>query len=92
MIKDNFFGGWLIGGNFNKLLKSSKKKGGRSLNISRSSDMWEMINHCQLIDLSFKGSRYTWINKRYKKRHALIYERLDRFLANHEWVQQYPDA
>lgn len=69
-----------------------RKRGGRPLNQGRSKDMCNMINYCQLIDLGFKGSKYTWLNKCFKQINALIFERLDSFLANDEWVQQYPYA
>lgn len=69
-----------------------RKKGSRPLSLSRSSDLWDIINHCQLIDLGFKGSKYTWLNKSYKQKHALIFERLDRFLANDDWIHLYLDA
>lgn len=51
-----------------------------------------MINHCQFIDLGYKGNKYTWLNKRYKSRNALIFERLDRFMATDELISSYPDA
>ncbi|KAK4710031.1 hypothetical protein R3W88_004544 [Solanum pinnatisectum] len=91
-IKDTFDGKWLIGGDFNELLHNSEKKGGNPLNASRVSNFQNTINHCELIVMGFKGSRYTWLNKRFKKRNALIFERLDRFLANNEWLLCYPNA
>ncbi|KAG5627675.1 hypothetical protein H5410_012893 [Solanum commersonii] len=45
-----------------------------------------------MIDLGFKGNKYTWSNKRYKNRCSLILERLDRCLANNSWILNYPEA
>lgn len=42
--------------------------------------------------MGFKGSRYTWLNKRYKNSSQLIYERLDRFFANNNWIQKFADV
>lgn len=38
------------------------------------------------MDLEFRGSKYIWSNMRYKNRQSLILERLDRCLANDQWI------
>lgn len=43
----------------------------------------------KLIDLGFKGCRYTWSNHRHW-RHMLILEWLDRCLTNEAWLESYP--
>lgn len=52
--------------------------------------LFKCFNYCQLIDLGFSGSKYTWTNKR--MRGALIFERPDRIVANSEWLNIYPEA
>lgn len=42
--------------------------------------------------MSFKGSKYTWLNKSFKNKKALIFERLDCFLANNDFITCFPDA
>ncbi|KAK4716458.1 hypothetical protein R3W88_014796 [Solanum pinnatisectum] len=85
-IKDNYNGKWLIGGDFNELMSNSDKSGGKSISTSRMNDLWDVVNYCELIDMGFKGNRYTWLNKHFKNRSKLIFERLDRFFANNEWL------
>ncbi|KAK4728133.1 hypothetical protein R3W88_021121 [Solanum pinnatisectum] len=62
-IKINFGGRWLIGGGFNELLSNSDKKGGNALSNPCTRDFWNVINFCEFIDMGFKGSKYTWLNK-----------------------------
>lgn len=50
------------------------------------------INYCVLIHMGFKGNKYIWLNKCFKHKYALILERLNRFLANDEWLHYFPDA
>lgn len=50
---------WLIGGNFNEIVNSYETKGGGAMKNSRSKDMWDMVDHCELIDLGFKGNKFT---------------------------------
>ncbi|KAK4727358.1 hypothetical protein R3W88_032275 [Solanum pinnatisectum] len=69
------------GGDFNDLLNNKDKFGGNLLNQSRTRDFWDIVNYCEFIDLGFKGSKYTWANKRYSNRDSLIFERLDHFFA-----------
>ncbi|XP_070007321.1 uncharacterized protein LOC142165479 [Nicotiana tabacum] len=86
---DNYKGPWLIGGDFNDVLTQDKKWGGRNISRNRTSRFWLCINYCNLIDLEFKGCRYTWSNHR-NRRHGLILERLDRCLVNEAWLELYP--
>lgn len=81
---------WLLGGDFNEILDSKEKFGGLPISNNRVDKFMNCLNYCKLIDLGFHGSRFTWTNKR---RHGnTILERLDRFLANYEWLNLYPDA
>ncbi|KAK4717557.1 hypothetical protein R3W88_015895 [Solanum pinnatisectum] len=45
-----------------------------------------------MVDLGFRGSKYTWTNKRYRNRTNLILERLDMCVANTSWVIRYPNT
>lgn len=62
-IAQNHSGPWLVGSDFNDILTASEKCGGNSLNNTRSDLMLKCFNYCQLVDLGFRGSRYTWTNK-----------------------------
>lgn len=65
--------------------------GGRLISRGRSHSFWSCLNNCNLIDLGFKESRYTWSNHR-RRRKGLILKHLDRCHANEIWLQQYPNA
>lgn len=49
-----------------------------------------MVEDCNLSDLGFSGPRYKWNNKRDGK--SNIQERLDRFLANDHWRDNFWQA
>lgn len=89
-ILDTYKGPWLIGGNFNEILHATEKFGGNMLCISRSNNFLNCINYCGLSDLGFKGSKYTWTNKR-SKGHTIL-ERLDLLFANYDWIHLFPNA
>lgn len=52
----------------------------------------DCLNHCKIIDLGFRGSKFTWSNMRYINRQNLILERLDKCFANDQWIHQFPKA
>lgn len=56
---NNSYNSWVIGGDFNEILKSSEKIGGNNIIYSRSFHFWNCINSSGIIDLGFKGSKYT---------------------------------
>ena len=81
---------WVIAGDFNEPLMSSDKLGGREVSISRSLLLKDCLDKCNMVDLSFSGSRFTWTNRR--DAHVLIQERIDRFFVNTDWCTLYPEA
>lgn len=87
---DNYKEPWLIGGDFNEIIHASDKFGGRTINIFRYNKFLDCINYCHLSDLGYKGSRYAWTNSRCISHNIL--EHIDRFLANYNWINYYPDA
>lgn len=81
---------WLIGGDFNEVLEEKEKFGGLLVRNNRIDKFAKCLNHCKLIDLGYQGSHFTWTNK---QRHGYtVLERLDRFLANYDWINLYPEA
>ncbi|XP_019251211.1 PREDICTED: uncharacterized protein LOC109230139 [Nicotiana attenuata] len=85
-------GSWLVGGDFNEVLKARDKHGGNNLSTNSSNHFWSCLNHCKLVDLGFKGSKYTWSNKRYTNRQDLILEKLDTCIAIEDWIKSFPEA
>uniref|UniRef100_A0A803MKN4 CCHC-type domain-containing protein n=1 Tax=Chenopodium quinoa TaxID=63459 RepID=A0A803MKN4_CHEQI len=74
---------WLCGGDWNLMLYSGEKQGGRAFNVEEADILRAVVSHCQLEDLGFIGHPFTWSNNRGGEEN--IQERLDRFLANRAW-------
>ena len=50
----------------------------------------ECLSDCGLIDLGFVGQRFTWCNSRIREQRTLV--RLDRIVANEDWLNLFPEA
>ncbi|XP_058201666.1 uncharacterized protein LOC131316348 [Rhododendron vialii] len=81
---------WIMAGDFNEVLSSSDKFGGRPISNSRSSAFCNCIDCCGMHDLGFSGPRFTWTNTQVTG--GLIKERLDRVWSNSSWNLIYPEA
>ncbi|KAL5855882.1 hypothetical protein ACOSQ4_005684 [Xanthoceras sorbifolium] len=68
---------WIIGGDFNEILRSEEKLGGLVRSHRAMDSFREVIDDCNLIDMGFKGSSFTWCNR--QDGQNLIQERLERF-------------
>ena len=55
---------WIIGGDFNMILRMDEKTGGRSRSDSESSHFKNFINNNWLIDIPFSNGIFTWSNRR----------------------------
>jgi hypothetical protein len=87
----NSFGGvWLLLGDFNFILSSSEKSGGRAFGNSGHKAFADFVHFNALVDLGFVGNRFTWSNRR--EGSFNIRERLDRGLANQNWVHLFPNS
>ncbi|XP_060201100.1 uncharacterized protein LOC132629763 [Lycium barbarum] len=80
---------WLVGGDFNVIMDEIEKFGGLEVPFVEVEDFNQCINICQLTDLGFKGSMYTWWNGRSDEQ--CIFKRLDRCLANQRLQDLYPN-
>lgn len=83
-------GPWLAIGDFNSVLSSVDKLGGKVVASSRNGGLRRIMEDHGLIDLRFEGHAYTWNNKR--RGLANIQERLDRGIAKEEWRIRFPEA
>ncbi|XP_019242662.1 PREDICTED: uncharacterized protein LOC109222805, partial [Nicotiana attenuata] len=79
---------WLVGGDFNVIWDEEEKFGGLPVHLNEIDDFRHCINTCNLTDLGFKGSMFTWWNGRAEE--ECIFKRLDRCLANAEFQQTFP--
>jgi hypothetical protein len=89
-IGNSFQGSWLLLGDFNSILTTSEKSGGRAYGSQFHRSFEDFVHSSGLIDLGFNGNRFTWSNHR--QGIGNIIERLDRGLANGDWVLLYPNS
>ncbi|GMJ05748.1 hypothetical protein HRI_004244000 [Hibiscus trionum] len=81
---------WLVIGDFNEILLSSEKRGGR-IRSDRSMEAFRRaLEDCDLEDLGFSGNWYTWEKGRLSSN--VIRERLDRGVVNPLWRDNFPDC
>ena len=78
---------WLCAGDFNEIVSSLEKLGGSSRSPIQMQLFREAIDECGFIDLGFTGSQYTW-QRHFSNGHS-IWERLDRCLANNDWLIKF---
>ena len=81
---------WLCIGDYNEILSNSEKLGGQ-LRPTRQMDRFrEIVDLCQFRDLGYTGARYTW--SRHFENGDSVWARLDRALANEEWMRKFANA
>lgn len=80
---------WVIGGDYNAIMRNAEKLGGAAPNIRAMNDFLHFQHDNDLIDLGFDDSAYTWTNNNHENP---IWERLDRILINHNCINMYPNT
>ncbi|CAM8901946.1 unnamed protein product [Rhodiola kirilowii] len=81
---------WCVISDFNEIFSFSEST---SSNLSRRGHMEnfrQVLLDCNLMDLGFKGSQFTYSNKR--KGHDEIQSRLDRAVGDELWADKYPNS
>ncbi|XP_020586251.1 uncharacterized protein LOC110028653 [Phalaenopsis equestris] len=73
---------WLVGGDFNCIISTTEKSGGRTPNLAKMNTFRDNIHRAGLFDLGFKGPNFTW-------KRGSIWERLDRMLVNDAWFNYF---
>lgn len=81
---------WLCLGDFNEISDQTERVGGRIRNEAQMRAFQATLSDCLLNDLGYRGSKFTWSNKRYSR--ELIKERLDRALATAGWCANVPET
>ena len=79
---------WLCGGDFNELLKSHEKHGGRLRPYGQMEKFREVLDECNLLDLGYVGNKFTWSKK--FPNGGMIWERLDRAVSTADWFDLFP--
>ena len=78
---------WICTGDFNELLKSSKKLRGSMRGQFQMQIFRDVINECGFLDLGFIRPQFTW-QKHFADGHS-IWERLDWAFANNDWFLRF---
>ncbi|XP_016676453.1 uncharacterized protein [Gossypium hirsutum] len=79
---------WLITGDFNEILFSYEKQGGRVKEKRQMTAFREVLEECEINNLGFFGQWFTWEMGRLMTNN--IRERLDRGVANPKWWDLFP--
>ena len=79
----------LMVGDFSDIKCNSEKQGGIRRSVTSLSLFTIMLAALGLQDLKTFGSRYTWMGKRSK---YTIMSKLDRHVANCDWMEMFPSA
>lgn len=81
---------WMIVGDFNQIRDPSEHSQPPTLNMDkRIREFNQCLSDANLDDLNYRGTTYTWWNKR--KRSPLA-KKLDRCLVNDEWYNSFPSS
>ncbi|XP_060182093.1 uncharacterized protein LOC132611726 [Lycium barbarum] len=80
---------WMVLGDFNCITDQTEKIGGNPHRMEKSLPLLECIGDCDLYDLSFIGSAFTWCN--YRVPENRIWKRLDR-MSNQKWLTTFPET
>ncbi|XP_028078606.1 uncharacterized protein LOC114280437 [Camellia sinensis] len=83
-LKSNFLGPCCMGGDFNEI-KNISERIGCSRRDRGMRDFNNMIAQLELIDIPMLGKKFTWCNSQVREK----WSRIDRFLLNYEWVQNF---
>jgi len=81
---------WLCTGDFNDITEPSEKVGGTTRSNGHMDKFCDMIHQCNLGDLGYRGSKFTWSNKRDSE--EFIKARLDRAMATPDWTSRFIDV
>ncbi|EOY14356.1 Uncharacterized protein TCM_033752 [Theobroma cacao] len=74
---------WLVGGDFNIILKREERLYGSAPHEGSMEDFASVLLDCGLLDGGFEGNPFTWTNNR-------MFQRLDRVVYNHQWINMFP--
>lgn len=81
---------WLLAGDFNNVLCSFEKLGGNCTTNVHMIRFQNFLNQGNLCSLNASGVPFTWTNNH--KDDSIIYERLDRAVANPNWFKFFPNT
>ncbi|XP_074277741.1 uncharacterized protein LOC141601364 [Silene latifolia] len=88
-MKANVLGPWLVMGDFNNVLYANERIGSQ-VTDAEIKGFQNCVDVCGLYDLVSTGAYFTWNNK--QEGDARVYSRIDRVLANEEWILNGPSG
>ncbi|PPD96667.1 hypothetical protein GOBAR_DD06303 [Gossypium barbadense] len=75
---------WVVIGDFNEILSSFEKRGGRLKSAHQMTKFRSTLEDCSLYDVGYSGRWFTWERRRFSS--SNLRERLDRGVAN-PWAE-----
>ncbi|KAL5539435.1 hypothetical protein UlMin_043986 [Ulmus minor] len=87
-IASHFDGPWLVIGDFNTVLRSFERVGGRDRDPV-ADYVLEAMDNLGMIELNISGGDFSWRNRREVRP---IHSKIDRGLANVDWWSLFPNA
>ncbi|XP_074305347.1 uncharacterized protein LOC141640442 [Silene latifolia] len=88
-LKANVHGPWLVMGYFNNVLYVDERIGSQ-VSDAEVKGFQNCVDVCGLYDLVSTGAYFTWKNK--QEGDARVYSRIDRVLANDDWILNGPNG
>jgi endonuclease/exonuclease/phosphatase family metal-dependent hydrolase len=88
-IKPLLPGAWLMMGDFNECMWQDEHWSRRRRGEKQMLDFREVLSHCDLHDLGYKGKPWTYDNKQDGIRNVRV--RLDRVIASSDWSDIFPN-
>ena len=79
---------WICMGDYNEIMHAKEKEGGGVRPNGQIRAFPEVINKCQLRDLGYVGSDYTWSRRLGSQ--GWVRERLDKALVSTTWAESFP--
>ncbi|XP_062103957.1 uncharacterized protein LOC133815089 [Humulus lupulus] len=80
---------WMILGDYNEILHQNERVGKKTI-MKPSLSLRDCMITCQMEELKYSGSFYTWKNK--QRPEDRVYSKIDRAMVNMKWTDQYPNS
>jgi hypothetical protein len=80
---------WLVLGDFNEVTALEEQWGRLDRSLPHMAAFRGALSDCSLQDLGYQGPAFTWSNR--CEDGALVRARLDRCVANHDWLSIFPN-
>ncbi|KAM7253909.1 hypothetical protein ACFE04_031591 [Oxalis oulophora] len=81
---------WVVGGDFNEIVCSSEKMGGRLRPKAQMANFRAVLEECGLYEIIAGGPSFTWKSSRFNG--VEMVEKLDRVVVSNSWRLRFPNA